>query len=123
MTRARDRDRTGDEQDDAARDHHVPEQQAERHAHALKRLLAAQAVVPELEVAAVLVAPVRRGVVERVEHAVVALVAVVPADRQTAFGSAMILHGRETCVARKPKCPDCVLLKLCQWPEKTPGFK
>jgi endonuclease-3 len=48
-----------------------------------------------------------------------ALVAVVPADKQTAFGSAMILHGRETCVARKPRCPDCVLLKLCQWPEKT----
>jgi endonuclease III len=48
-----------------------------------------------------------------------ALAAVVPADRQTAFGSAMILHGRETCVARKPRCPDCVLLKLCQWPDKT----
>ena len=50
-----------------------------------------------------------------------ALVAVVPADRQTAFGSAMILHGRETCIARKPRCPDCVLLKLCQFPDKTKG--
>jgi len=47
------------------------------------------------------------------------LVAVVPADKQTAFGSAMILHGRETCVARKPRCPDCILLTLCQWPDKT----
>ena len=48
-----------------------------------------------------------------------ALAAVVPKDKQTAFGSAMILHGRETCVARKPRCPDCVLLPLCQWPDKT----
>jgi len=50
-----------------------------------------------------------------------ALVAVVPHDRLTVFGSAMILHGRETCVARKPRCPDCILLKLCRWPEKTAG--
>ncbi|MGE0117187.1 MAG: endonuclease III [Dongiaceae bacterium] len=48
-----------------------------------------------------------------------ALAAVVPPDKQTAFGSAMILHGRETCVARKPRCPDCILLQLCQWPDKT----
>jgi endonuclease-3 len=48
-----------------------------------------------------------------------ALVAVVPADRQTAFGSAMIMHGRETCVARKPRCPDCILLQLCRFPDKT----
>ncbi len=48
-----------------------------------------------------------------------ALVAVVPAAQQTAFGSAMILHGRETCVARKPRCPDCILLKPCQWPDRT----
>jgi endonuclease-3 len=48
-----------------------------------------------------------------------ALAAVVPADRQTAFGSAMILHGRETCIARKPRCPECVLLKLCPFPDKT----
>src|SRR5215468_5523404 len=48
-----------------------------------------------------------------------ALVAKVPADRQTAFGNAMILHGRETCTARNPRCPDCVLQKLCPWPDKT----
>jgi endonuclease-3 len=48
-----------------------------------------------------------------------ALVAVVPYDKQTAFGSAMILHGRETCIARKPRCPECVLVKLCVWPDKT----
>ena len=50
----------------------------------------------------------------------VALVAQVPKDKLTTFGSAMILHGRETCIARKPRCPECVLLKLCEYPDKTP---
>ena len=48
-----------------------------------------------------------------------ALIAKVPADRHTAFGNAMILHGRETCAARNPGCPDCVLQTLCPWPDKT----
>jgi endonuclease-3 len=47
-----------------------------------------------------------------------ALAAAVPADRHTAFANAMILHGRETCVARKPRCQNCVLLKVCPWPDK-----
>jgi endonuclease-3 len=48
-----------------------------------------------------------------------ALAAAVPADKHTAFANAMILHGRETCTARSPRCPDCLLLKLCPWPDKT----
>ena len=31
----------------------------------------------------------------------------------------LILHGRYTCLARKPRCPDCLIADLCQWPEKT----
>jgi endonuclease-3 len=50
-----------------------------------------------------------------------ALAAAVPADKHTAFANAMILHGRETCTTRSPHCPDCVLLKLCPWPDKTAG--
>jgi endonuclease-3 len=34
------------------------------------------------------------------------------------FGNAMILHGRETCIARKPRCPECVLHAVCEWPDK-----
>lgn len=30
----------------------------------------------------------------------------------------LILHGRYTCTARKPKCLDCVVADLCAWPEK-----
>jgi endonuclease III len=48
-----------------------------------------------------------------------ALVAQVPKDKLTTFGSALILHGRETCIARKPRCPECVLSKLCEYPDKT----
>jgi len=50
-----------------------------------------------------------------------ALAGAVPPDKHTAFANAMILHGRGTCTARNPRCPDCVLLKLCRWPDKPAG--
>jgi endonuclease-3 len=31
----------------------------------------------------------------------------------------LILHGRYTCVARKPKCTDCPIADLCEYNEKT----
>jgi endonuclease-3 len=31
----------------------------------------------------------------------------------------LILHGRYTCVARKPKCPECVVNDLCTFKGKT----
>ena len=31
----------------------------------------------------------------------------------------LILHGRYTCVARKPKCADCMIADLCDFKEKT----
>jgi endonuclease-3 len=31
----------------------------------------------------------------------------------------LILHGRYTCVARKPRCEACIINDLCRWPEKT----
>lgn len=31
----------------------------------------------------------------------------------------LILHGRYTCVARKPRCEVCLINDLCRWPEKT----
>jgi endonuclease III len=30
----------------------------------------------------------------------------------------LILHGRYTCVARKPKCAECCILSLCEFKEK-----
>jgi endonuclease III len=31
----------------------------------------------------------------------------------------LILHGRYTCVARVPKCPECAIRDLCAYPYKT----
>jgi len=31
----------------------------------------------------------------------------------------LILHGRYTCVARRPLCEKCVIADLCKWPGKT----
>jgi endonuclease-3 len=31
----------------------------------------------------------------------------------------LILHGRYTCVARKPLCPVCVVRDLCRYKDKT----
>lgn len=39
-------------------------------------------------------------------------------DKWTAFSNAVILHGRETCTARRPHCAECVLQEVCEWPEK-----
>jgi endonuclease-3 len=52
---------------------------------------------------------------EKVEAALMRQVA---KDKWTAFGNAMILHGRETCIARKPRCPECLLRAVCEWPDK-----
>lgn len=31
----------------------------------------------------------------------------------------LILHGRYTCIARKPRCPSCVIEDLCEYRHKT----
>ena len=43
----------------------------------------------------------------------------IPADFQLHAHHWLILHGRYTCVARKPKCPACLIRDLCQFEEKT----
>ena len=32
----------------------------------------------------------------------------------------LILHGRYTCVARKPRCNNCAIIDLCKFKDKTP---
>jgi endonuclease-3 len=46
------------------------------------------------------------------------LVRQLPENLLTQFNLALILHGRETCTAIRPKCAECVLYKECEWPEK-----
>ncbi len=31
----------------------------------------------------------------------------------------LILHGRYVCTARKPRCPECLIKDLCEYPHKT----
>ncbi len=44
---------------------------------------------------------------------------VVPAQYKSHAHHWLILHGRYTCLARKPRCESCLIADLCQWPEKT----
>jgi endonuclease-3 len=51
-----------------------------------------------------------------VERRVTALLA---PGRWAAAHLVLIRHGRDTCTARSPKCPECPVRRLCPWPEKT----
>jgi endonuclease-3 len=51
------------------------------------------------------------------------LVKIVPAEYLLHAHHWLILHGRYVCVARKPKCPDCIVRDLCRFKEKTPAEK
>ncbi len=44
---------------------------------------------------------------------------IVPAEFARHAHHWLILHGRYTCVARKPLCGKCIISDLCRWPEKT----
>jgi endonuclease-3 len=44
---------------------------------------------------------------------------VVPAQYKRHAHHWLILHGRYTCLARKPRCAVCLIADLCQWPGKT----
>jgi endonuclease-3 len=44
---------------------------------------------------------------------------VVPAQYKRHAHHWLILHGRYTCVARKPLCEKCIINDLCRWPGKT----
>jgi endonuclease III len=41
------------------------------------------------------------------------LMALVPRDKWTWFSHTLIQHGRRVCIARRPKCGDCVVHRWC----------
>ncbi|MGJ8581329.1 MAG: endonuclease III, partial [Psychromonas sp.] len=47
------------------------------------------------------------------------LLKVVPAEFKVDVHHWLILHGRYTCVARKPRCGACLIEDLCEFKEKT----
>ncbi len=44
----------------------------------------------------------------------------VPKQHQQAAHHLLILHGRYTCTARKPRCQSCVIADLCEFDMKSP---
>jgi len=44
---------------------------------------------------------------------------VIPSEFMLHAHHWLILHGRYTCLARKPRCEVCIINDLCRWPEKT----
>jgi len=47
------------------------------------------------------------------------LMKLIPQNDWSDFSLRLIFFGRETCKARKPRCPDCPLSDLCPYPDKT----
>jgi endonuclease-3 len=47
------------------------------------------------------------------------LMRLVPEKEWSDFSLRLIFFGRETCAARKPRCPACPLAHLCPYPLKT----
>jgi endonuclease III len=48
------------------------------------------------------------------------LMRIISRNEWSDFSLRLIFFGRETCTARKPKCPVCPLNHLCPYPHKTP---
>jgi endonuclease-3 len=46
------------------------------------------------------------------------LMNLIPRRDWNDFCLRLIFFGRSTCTARKPRCPQCPLKKLCPWPHK-----
>src|SRR6266700_1503662 len=46
------------------------------------------------------------------------LMKVVPKKDWVYFSQSMVLHGRYICVARKPRCSECYLVKACPFSDK-----
>jgi endonuclease-3 len=47
--------------------------------------------------------------------------ALVPEASQSRFTWVIGEHGRQVCAARKPRCPECPVRRLCPYPDKTVG--
>jgi endonuclease III len=44
---------------------------------------------------------------------------VIPSEFMLHAHHWLILHGRYTCLARRPRCEVCLINDLCRWPDKT----
>jgi endonuclease-3 len=56
---------------------------------------------------------------KNVDHVEQKLLKVVPAEFKVDVHHWLILHGRYTCIARKPRCGSCMIEDLCEFKDKT----
>jgi endonuclease-3 len=47
------------------------------------------------------------------------LMRIIPREKWILFSHQVIWHGRKLCIARKPKCADCLLENICHAADKT----
>jgi len=47
------------------------------------------------------------------------LMPIIPQEKWIVFSHQLIWHGRRVCQARKPRCPECTLKRLCYSKDKT----
>jgi len=53
------------------------------------------------------------------EETEAALMNIIPEALVINFHHYLVLHGRYTCKARKPECPNCLIREACDYPDKT----
>jgi len=56
---------------------------------------------------------------KNVEQVEAKLLKVIPAEFKVDVHHWLILHGRYTCIARKPRCGSCIIEDLCEFKDKT----
>lgn len=61
----------------------------------------------------------RLAVGKNVEQVEEKLLKVIPTEFKVDLHHWLILHGRYTCIARKPRCGSCLIEDLCEFPDKT----
>jgi endonuclease-3 len=46
------------------------------------------------------------------------LMTIIPREKWTRISDLLIFHGRKLCNARKPRCDQCTIYDVCEWPGK-----
>lgn len=59
------------------------------------------------------------GMGKNVDQVEAKLLKVIPAEFKVDVHHWLILHGRYTCIARKPRCGSCLIEDLCEFKDKT----
>jgi endonuclease-3 len=48
------------------------------------------------------------------------LLALTPRGQELEFHVNLLRHGRRTCHAQRPRCPECALRRMCPWAQSSP---